>query len=298
MERIGTSIETLRPPIVAGMVTSRNHADSVRGVQMRIKMPGETYPMGGSARPRHIGIHRRWLAVAVPVILALIGSAVSEPASAKSTTKRKPSTKSRVKIIDLSPPKSYLLTVDGRFTVTRGDIVEEGTLSAPNIKVRAIKYPGGPKIFSGAGNGRVVDRLTVVGKNCELSGTISFAMFVGSVSVADPSSDDEQAELLQPMVVPVGKVGLSVGGVAVGLAAAANPAASTYDLGGIKKMNCTVSTDPLIELPLTLAAQGANEALAAAIKKPLLFASAGESIDRKSDDGNPTYFFTFNLKKA
>ena len=45
MERIGTSIETLRPPIVAGMVTSRNHADSVRGVQMRIKMPGETYPL-------------------------------------------------------------------------------------------------------------------------------------------------------------------------------------------------------------------------------------------------------------
>lgn len=190
-------------------------------------------------------------------------------------------TKSRSKIIVVKA-KKYLLTVDGRFSLTSGDIVDDGTISVPVIPIETIKVPGQPVIQMGTGNGRVVEHLLVKGKDCDMRGTVSFAIQVGPALVAEPA----------------GSVGFTVSGVAVGLAAAATPNPSTFDLGGIQKRMCTISTDPFVEIPLALAGVPATDALAAANVPPLTFPSAGGTVPREQKVGELTYFFTYRLKLA
>ena len=189
--------------------------------------------------------------------------------------------KSRSKIIVVKP-KKYLLTVDGRFSLTSGDIVDDGTISVPVIPIETIKVPGQPVLQMGTGNGRVVEHLLVKGKDCDMRGTVSFAIQVGPALAS----------------VPAGSVGFTVSGVAVGLAAAATPNPSTFDLGGIQKRMCTLSTDPLVEIPLALAGVPATDALAAANLQPLVFPSAGGTVPREQKVGELTYFFTYRLKLA
>ena len=60
-------------------------------------------------------------------------------------------TKSRSKIIVVKA-KKYLLTVDGRFSLTSGDIIDDGTISVPVIPIETIKVPGQPVLQMGTGN--------------------------------------------------------------------------------------------------------------------------------------------------
>lgn len=238
------------------------------------------------------------MALVVPfVVLAIV--APGEAAMAKT----KP--KSRGKVITVSTGATrYLLTVDGRFSLTSGDIVDDGTLSVPVIAVTSVKAPGQPVLYFGAGNGRVVEHLAVTGKDCDLRSTVSFTMNVGPTTAPAPAADaaTDAADLAPltpaPPVVPPGSVGFMFSGVALGLVAAATPGASTFDLGGVKKRMCTFSTDPLVQKELTVAGAPAADALAAANTPPLIFPSAGGTITRRQDDGILTYFFTYKLKRG
>ena len=152
----------------------------------------------------------------------------------------------------------------------------------PVIPIEPIKVPGQPVLQVGTGNGRVVEHLLVKGKDCDMRGTVSFAIQVGPALAS----------------VSAGSVGFTVSGVAVGLAAAATPNPSTFDLGGIQKRMCTISTDPFVEIPLALAGVPATDALAAANVPPLTFPSAGGTVPREQKVGELTYFFTYRLKLA
>ena len=228
--------------------------------------------------------------------LLLVIAALTLITAATTVATAKSKTKSRSKIIVVQP-KKYLLTIDGRFSLTSGDIVDDGTLSVPVIPIQTIKVPGQPVIQMGTGNGRVVEHLLVKGKDCDMRGTVSFAIQVGPGIAAVPV-DAAAGTAATPAAIPAGSVGFTVTGVAVGLAAAATPNPSTFDLGGIQKRKCTLSTDPFVEIPLALAGVPATDALAAANLPPLIFPSAGGTVTREKSDGELTYFFTYRLKFA
>ena len=202
------------------------------------------------------------------------------------------------KIIVVSPPKGYVLTVDGRFKVVKGDATEDGTLSAPKIKVTFLSSKGTGAIMFGTGNARVPNHLFIA-TNCELRGTISFDLTVGPAGVN--GADTSELPPLSPKIsVPDGKVALSVNGAAVGLVAmmTKGETATAYELGGVQRRNCKIG-DPPQDFPAVLAATAANETLFAANMPPLVFPSGGGTVERSSRPGeNPDYFYSFLLKRA
>ena len=104
------------------------------------------------------------------------------------------------KILNVGPPKRYLLTIDGNYTFNESGTVSSGTISAPNIKVDIISVPGtGLRIAMGKGNGRVEDRV-VVTSTCDVRATVSFSMFVGPAGLG--ATDALAASNQNPLIFP------------------------------------------------------------------------------------------------
>ncbi len=215
-----------------------------------------------------------------------------------------PKSKSRGKIIELGPAKTYLLTVNGSFSFTAGQATDSGQLTAPLLVVTRIAPAAGKTMWLGDGNGRVVESL-VLRPGCQQSGTVVLSMFVAPAIHSREPPDPEfptipepavppvvgagDGDLLGPLppspdpVIPPGKVGLSVLGAFV---------------SGPPALKCHLEPEN-VDVEILLAGQGAQLALAQASNDFLIFASAGEEITRTSKPGaNPTYKFVFKLKKA
>lgn len=243
---------------------------------------------------------KRWALLIPCVLLSAVALTPTNATEAGAAAKKK----SRVKIITVPPTisKKYLLTVDGRVSMTGGDEVDEATLSVPVISISTVRVPNQPVVHFGTGNGRVVEHLSVIGKNCDMRGTVSFTILIGParepVDRSTTGEDDLGPLTGPPATVPTGSVAFSVNGVAVGLAALAKPGASLHDLGGIQQRMCTLSTDPLFETPLSLAGSPVTLALGLANDPPLVFPATGGTIVRRQELVEMTYFFTYKLKRA
>ena len=144
---------------------------------------------------------RRALAVVAATLLA--GAAPLHAASAKSKVK------SRAKIITLSPASSYVLSVEGNFSLTSGEAVESGTVTAPKVQISKVNA-GGTSAWFGNGSGRGSLRLDF--GNCSLEGPMTFTFLVANpiarVPVTAPgpaaSGDDELMSLNTKPTVPPG----------------------------------------------------------------------------------------------
>ena len=214
----------------------------------------------------------RRLAVAAAV-MALVAIGVPVPSAAFPT---------KGKIIELGASKRYSLSVGGTFSLTSGEAVESGTLSAPTIFIK--RLPNGKAFtWSGTANGRVTNELSA-GPGCKLDGTIILGMFVTGPAMRVPATTvpqpDELASLYPTPVIPVGYVGISVYGAAV---------------SGMKSKQCSFGGRP--EDTVTMGGLAVTTALAMASNDTLIFPRAGGAIERVGT-GNPSYRFTYKLKKA
>ena len=221
---------------------------------------------------------RRALAVVAATLLA--GAAPLHAASAKSKVK------SRAKIITLSPASSYVLSVEGNFSLTSGEAVESGTVTAPKVQISKVNA-GGTSAWFGNGSGRGSLRLDF--GNCSLEGPMTFTFLVANpiarVPVPAPgpaaSGDDELMSLNTKPTVPPGSVGMSVN-------------AAVAD--GFKSKKCRPSAE-IPEQTVSLGGISLVTALAGA-SVGLTFPSAGGSVVREETVGDSKYRFTFILKKA
>ncbi len=219
------------------------------------------------------GRSRRWAVAAA--VMALVVISVPAPSGAFP---------SKGKIIEVGTKKRDTLSVDGTFSLTSGEAVESGTLNAP--KIVFTRVPVGKNFtWIGSGTGRVTNQLSV-GAGCQLDGAIILGM-IGAGPVPNvPAStipQDEGGDLenvYKVPEIPVGYVGVSVNGAAV---------------SGMKSKICTFKDVP--PQTVTMGGLAATVALALANEGALIFPSAGGSIKRSSA-GNPSYTFTYQLKKA
>jgi hypothetical protein len=237
------------------------------------------YPLGHSITRRS-----RRLVVASAIMAVLT---ISVPA-------RSGAFPSKGKIIgpkkSVAPKRSYQLSVDGSFSLTEGQAVESGTLTAPNIILDRVSAGKKKYTWFGKGTGRVTD-LLIVEEGCRLDGDIIFGMFgtgplpfVPEPTVPNEESLDENGEdsrdELAPLVpkIPVGFVGVTVGGAAV---------------SGMKSKQCNLKV--LGPQTVNMTGGAAIAALAVANQGALIFPNAGGMIVRTSA-GNPSYRFTYILR--
>ncbi len=216
----------------------------------------------------------RRIAVAAAV-MALVAISVPAPSGAFP---------SKGKILEVGTKKRYILSVDGTFSLTAGEAVESGTLNAPKIVFTRVRV-GKEFTWIGSGTGRVTNQLSV-GKGCQLDGAIILGIFgagpVPNVPASTVPQDEggDLANVYPTPVIPVGYVGVSVNGAAV---------------SGMKSKTCTFEGLP--PQTVTMAGLAATTALALANEGALIFPSAGGGFVRSSA-GNPSYTFTYQLKKG
>lgn len=224
-------------------------------------------------------------------ILALLPVVVSVSLTAApgSSAKSRPKPKSRSKVIDLTPRsyKTYYLTVNGRYRVKKGDEVDEGSISAPNMRIQKITQ-GKYSFWNGSGDGRVTDHVSV-GLNCELRGQVTFNIFAAA---AGTLPEDELVEAL--VKVPDGFVGFAISGTASGLAAQISKGAQATqsELGGIQQKTCKIGDQ---DVKIALAGTGATESMGMANQEPLIFLVRGERLIRERESEDVTYWFEYIL---
>lgn len=208
-------------------------------------------------------------------VMALVVVSVPAPSGALPT---------KGKILEFGTQKRYKLSVDGTFSLTAGEAVESGTLNAPKIVISRVPV-GKAFTWIGSGTGRITDQLSM-GPGCQLDGAIIMTMFGAGPGPNVPASTLPQedggdlANVYPTPVIPVGYVGVSVNGAVA---------------SGMKSKTCTFEGPQT--RTVTMAGLAATTALALANEGALIFPSAGGIIVRSSA-GNPSYTFTYQLKKA
>ena len=215
------------------------------------------------------------LAVAMLALVSVALAPPLEPAGAKP--------KSRSKIIDLSPPSKYLLTISGNFETRAGDAVEKGTIEVPFIVVNILQVGKLRLAIGEPANGAVVESV-VVQPTCQSSGLVVFNMTVLPLTSGAAAPDDSDLSALAKNA-PAGKVGFRVAGAFL------QDEKNNYRCKILDPDGRTVNDETR-----TLAGGPASAAFGAAGE--LIFPVGGGTLPLQSKTANPSWKLRFVLKKA
>ena len=249
------------------------------------------------------------LAVATLALVCAAFASEVQPASAKA--KAKP--KSRSKIIDLSAPTRYVLSISGNFTEKNGDAFDTGTIDAPFVFINIVQAGNDRLAMLEPGkanpneppHGKIVEQFFLQG-TCERRGLVVLDLGVfpltgvpidvpkdtlsGLLSNEEATSEptpDIPLEALtkyKPKNAPAGKVGFRVIGFPV--------------IDEANKFMCDVKDADgrsVVKREMTLLGGWGVTTLVAAGE--LIFPVGGGTVVRGSQV-NPTWNLTFVLKKA
>ena len=255
------------------------------------------------ARPRATKV----LAVAMLALFSAAFASEVQPAGAKA----KP--KSRSKIIDLSAPTRYVLSISGNFREQNGDAFDTGTIDAPFVFINIVQ--AGKDRFAmlepGKANpnepphGKIVEQFFLQG-TCEKRGLVVLDLGIfpltgvpidvpkdtlsgllsNEEATSEPTSDIplEALTKYKPKNAPAGKVGFRVIGFPV--------------IDEANKFMCDVKDADgrsVVKREMTLLGGWGVTTLVAAGE--LIFPVGGGTVVRDSQV-NPTWKLTFVLKKA